>query len=254
MMSESSRPSVAAFRPDDGRADEAAALLEELGAEPVIDPMLELVPTGNLPGTVADIVVLTSPAAATILTEAAWNPGEVTLCAIGERTASTLREAGYDVDVVPDEYTSSGMVEALADRAPGRRIDVARSDHGSPVLLDGLREAGATVEETILYELRRPDGAGWSAERLVAGELDAVLFTSALTVEHFLESAADRGIEPGVNDALDAVVVAAIGEPTRRAAEARGIGVDVVPDRVSFEELAVATLTHLAGRHVNHNG
>lgn len=240
-----SPPRIAAFRPDDGRAAAAGELLTRLGADPVIDPMVRLAPTGALPSATGDFVVLTSPAAAEILAEAEWRSEDVTVCAIGSRTAAALRETGITVDIVPAEYTSSGLVETLSGLVDGQHVEVARSDHGSPVLLEGLREAGATVTETILYELRRPEGAGESAMLLAEGDLDAVLFTSALTVEHFLKSADEREIGADVREQLATVVVGAIGAPTRRAAEKRDIAVDVVPETVSFERLAEAVIEQL---------
>lgn len=238
-------PRVAAFRPADGRAAAARDRLEALGADPVIDPMLELVTTGEAPRTDADYVVLTSPAAAEIVADLSWEPGGARVCAIGDRTAAALEASGIDVDVVPETYTSRGLVETLADRIEGADIEVARSDHGTPDLLAGLRDAGATVNETVLYRLRRPENAGESAELVARGKLDAVLFTSALTVEHFLEAASDRGIEPVVREGLSDIAVGAIGAPTAEAAQESGIEVDVVPSTVSFDRLATEVVTAL---------
>jgi uroporphyrinogen-III synthase len=117
------------------------------------------------------------------------------------------------------------------------------------VLLDGLRDAGAAVHETVLYRLARPPGSGRSAELVAAGEIDAALFTSSLTVEHCLEAAAERGVREAAFEALDEAVVGAIGEPTRETAEAAGAGVDVVPEVASFEALATATVERAAPTH-----
>jgi len=235
-----SRPTVAVFRPDDGRAQRAREVLGELGAAPLVDPMLAVEPTGATPRTDADYTVLTSTTAAG-LARGEWALSG-TVCAIGEATASALREAGYAVDVVPGTYSSRGLVDRLADEVAGARVEVARSDHGSEVLLDGLESAGAYVHETVLYELVRPDGAGESAERVAAGEVDAALFTSTLTVEHFLAAAADRGVRDDAVDGLNRATVGAIGEPTREAARAAGVAVDVVPEAADFEALARETL------------
>jgi len=278
---------VAAFRPDDERLADAVELIESLGATPVPDPMLAVEPTGALPRSDADFVVLTSKtgvelaaglrsdgdaderdsssprsqahedadAAGTGTADDAagadtasdapaerWDPGDATICAIGEPTADVLREAGYDVDLVPDEFSSSGLVDALADEVDGARVEVARSDHGSAVLTDGLEAAGAYVHETILYRLVRPEGAGKSAELAADGELDAALFTSSLTVEHFLDAAEELGVREDAVAGLADATVGVIGEPTRETAEELGIDVDVVPERADFEELACETI------------
>jgi len=256
---------VAAFRPDDERLADAVELIESLGATPVPDPMLAVEPTGARPRSDADFVVLTSKtgvelaaglrsdgdleaADADIDADAAgapverWDPGDATICAIGEPTAEVLREAGYGVDLVPEEFSSSGLVDALADSVDGARVEVARSDHGSAVLTDGLEEAGAYVHETILYRLVRPEGAGESAELAADGELDAALFTSSLTVEHFLDAAEELGVRETAIEGLTEATVGVIGEPTRETAESLGIDVDVVPERADFEALACATI------------
>jgi len=252
---------VAAFRPDDERLADAVELIESLGATPVPDPMLAVEPTGARPRSDADFVVLTSKTGVELAAglrsdgdaEAAgadaaaapakrWDPGDATVCAIGEPTADVLREAGYDVDLVPEEFSSSGLVDALADSVDGARVEVARSDHGSAVLTDGLEAAGAYVHETILYRLVRPEGAGESAELAADGELDAALFTSSLTVEHFLDAAEELGVREAAIEGLADATVGVIGEPTRETAEGLGIEVDVVPERADFEALACETI------------
>ncbi|WP_458188839.1 uroporphyrinogen-III synthase [Haladaptatus sp. NG-WS-4] len=235
---------VAVFRPDDERLDEATALLESLGADPVADPMLAVESTGNTPRD-ASFVVLTSKTGVELAHEAGWTPGDATVCAIGDATAEALEEYGYEVDVVPDEFSSRGLVAALADRVEGERVEVARSDHGSAVLTDGLADAGAEVHETILYELVRPADAGHSTELAADGELDGVLFTSSLTVEYFLDAAAERGIRDDVTRNLETITVGAIGTPTDETAREHGIRVDVVPETASFDRLAREAVAHI---------
>lgn len=239
----SQRVRVAVFRPSDERLRDAVELLDSLGATSVPDSMLAVEPTGAAPRTDdADYVILTSKTGVELAADAGWEPGETVVCAIGDSTADALRRAGYRVDRVPDEFSSTGLVRTVADEVDGKRVEVARSDHGSSVLTDGLREAGADVRETILYRLVRPESAGRSTELAAAGDLEGALFTSSLTVEHFLDAAAERGIRDDAVGGLNAAVVGAIGEPTKLTAESRGIEVDVVPGQADFEELACAVV------------
>lgn len=228
---------VGVFRPDDDRMTRAIELLEELGTEPIPDPMLAVEPSGTTPKTDADYTVLTSKTGVELAAQAEWTPPGI-VCAIGSSTADSLRAHSYPVDVVPGTFTSTGLVDALSDRVDGARVDVARSDHGSPVLTDGLQDAGAYVHETVLYRLTRPPRAGVSTERAATGGIDAALFTSSLTVEHFLAAAAERGVRSEAIDGLADAVVGAIGPPTRNTAEDAGIEVDIVPGRADFKTLA----------------
>jgi uroporphyrinogen-III synthase len=240
-------PTVAAFRPDDDRLADALATLEALGVDPLGDPMLAVEPTGATPRTDADYAVLTSKTGVELAAEGEWDPDGTTVCAIGRSTADALEDAGYAVAVVPEEFSSRGLVDRLDGDVDGARVEVARSDHGSAVLLDGLESAGAYCHETVLYRLVRPEGAGQSVERAAAGGLDGALFTSSLTVEHFVDAARERGIEADAIAGLNGAVVGAIGIPTKETAESLGIEVDVVPDEADFEQLATAVVERLDG-------
>ena len=236
-MSDESSPVVAVFRPADERIDRAVEFLESLGATPVPDPMLAVDPTGATPAE-APVVVFTSKTGVELAAEAGWTPGQRTLVAIGPATAAVARDAGWSVDVVPEEYTSAGLVSALRGRVEGEHVSVARSDHGSEVLLEGLDDAGAQVTETVLYRLQRPAAAGESAELAAAGDLDGLAFTSSLTVEHFLAAATDRGVRDEAVAGATGAVVGAIGPPTAETAADCGLTVDVVPEAADFEALA----------------
>lgn len=235
---------VAFFRPDDERAERATTLLEALGVDPLSDPMLAVEPTGSTPRSDADYTVLTSKTGAELVAEAGWEPvGE--LVAIGTPTADALEAVGYAVDRLPSEFSSAGLVDELERDAPGSRIEVARSDHGSPVLTDGLNALGAYVHETVLYRLVRPNGSGESTTVAANDELEGACFTSSLTVEHFIAAADDRGVRADAIEGLNEAVVGAIGEPTRKTAEENGIEVDVVPDVAEFDALARAVVDRL---------
>lgn len=232
---------IAVFRPDDGRLEAAVSFIESLGAAALGDAMLEVRPTGNAPREDGDFTILTSKTGVELAAEAGWN-ARGTVCAVGEGTASRLREFEYPVHRIPEEFSSAGLVEELEADVDGTRVEVARSDHGSPVLTDGLEASGAYVHETILYELVRPADAGTSAEAAAAGKLSGAIFTSSLMVQHFLDAAEERGIRAEALDGLNESVVGVIGEPTKSTAEGLGIEVDVVPEKADFETLARAVI------------
>ena len=248
------RPRVAVFRPDDERLTDAVETLDTLGVEAVPDPMLAVEPTGAVPEA-ADWLVFTSKTGVELAAEAGWSPADARpddagnrpgVACIGPATADAAEAAGWTVDLIPDEYSSTGLVAAFrAVGVDGVRVEVARSDHGSPVLLEGLRDAGARVNETVLYELVRPEGSGDSAEAAARGDLDGACFTSSLTVEHFLDAAAEHGVRDEALAGLDDAVVGCIGHPTRETAEGHGVAVDVVPAEATFAALAEAVVADL---------
>lgn len=234
----SERPTIAAFRPPGERAERARETLENLGAHPLIDPMVEPIPTGALPRHDGEVIILTSSTAAEILEAEGWQPDESELIAIGPRTGEALRQVGLTVDRIPQTYTSAGLVEELSDEVDGRRVEIARSDHGSDELPRGLWETGAYVHETVLYRLDRPPDAGRSVEAALGGELDGLAFTSSLTVEHFLALASERDRLDELLVALEEAVIGAIGPPTAETARSCGLHVDVVASEATFDTLA----------------
>jgi uroporphyrinogen-III synthase len=235
-------PTFATFRPNDDRLTAAIETLDSLGVDPLGDPMLAVDPTGATPRTDADYTILTSKTGVELAAKKGWDPSGATVCAIGQSTADAIVHARNTVDLVHEEFSSRGLVERLADEVDGARIEIARSDHGSAVLLDGLESAGAYCHETVLYRLVRPEGAGKSVERAAAGELGGALFTSSLTVEHFVDAARERGVEADAIAGLNDAIVGTIGIPTKETAEGLGIDVDVVPSEADFEQLARAAV------------
>lgn len=233
----SDRPTIAAFRPPDHRAESARTTIEAAGANALLDPMLVPEPTGDRPRDDADWTILTSVTAAGLPAVTAWSPENTRVAAIGPKTADALADIGIEVDIVPETYTSDGLVAAMADEIDGARIELARSDHGSDALPAGLQTAGAYVHETVLYRLGRPADAGDSIEGVIAGAVDALAFSSSLTVAHFLETADELGMREALDSKLDDTIVGVIGPPTAETARSAGLAVDVVASEATFEAL-----------------
>lgn len=242
------KPKVAALRPDDDRIDRAVQYLQSLGVSPVADPMLTISPTGQRPQQ-AEYCIFTSKTGVELAVEYGWQPNGGTVCAVGQQTATALRDRGNTVDVVPSTFTSTGLVEALSDVIKGATVEVARSAHGSDVLIQGLEEAGGIVHETQLYRLERPDTAGKSVLLAVEGELNGILFTSPKTVEHFFDIASERGRTFTLQQKLEQMIVGAIGTPTERALRTEAVTVDTKPDSVGFDPLAEAVVQEIDNEH-----
>jgi uroporphyrinogen-III synthase len=118
---------------------------------------------------------------------------------------------------VPQRFVAEGLLEAFPSPPPGGgRVLLAQAADARPVLGDGLREAGWTVDVVEAYRTVHPLVP---TDRLAAAaDADAITFTSASTVEGWLAAAG-----PG---ALPRVVVT-IGPVTSAAAIAHGVAVDV---------------------------
>jgi uroporphyrinogen III methyltransferase/synthase len=170
------------------------ARLRALGAAVIEAPAIRIEPLeGGAPELERyDLVCLTSPNGVKLLFERLRAGGRdarafagARVAAIGPGTAAALREHGVIADVVPDEFTAEGLLQALGGQ-PARRVLVARAKEARDVLPDGLRERGAEVDVLALYEtVAEPLSA---QQRDAALGADYVTFTSSSTVKFFLEA------------------------------------------------------------------
>jgi uroporphyrinogen III methyltransferase/synthase len=103
----------------------------------------------------------------------------VRLAAIGPATADALRGCHLEPDLVPDVYTSEGLVEALRPKVAGRRVLLARADRGRELLRQEL-EAVARVDQVAVYS--QSDAADFDPDvlrQLREGPIEYVTLTSS---------------------------------------------------------------------------
>ncbi len=216
-----------------------AALLAPLGAEVTAIPLIAIDPPGDpapLRAAAAalaeyDWVVVTSAHAATALAEALaatrgsapWPP-RVRVAAIGAATAEALAARAIPVALVPGQAEGAALAAALASELTagraltGARILFPRSDRARRAVPDGLRAAGALVDEVEAYCTRFDRAAATAlAAALARGQFEGVVLTSPSNVDS-LAAAAGAGFAP----ALRGVRVVAIGPAT--AARLRELG------------------------------
>ena len=157
------------------------------------------------------------------------------LCAIGPATAVALEALGLAPDVVPEEHVAEGVLAALRE-LPMHKVLLPRAAGAREVLPRGLRERGVEVDAVTFYRTV-PAAASAAPLRLLLanGQVQLVTFTSASTVEHFIDLA---GTLPSH------VAVACIGPETRRAAEARGLRVSVTAETYTAAGLVSAIAAH----------
>lgn len=240
----SRKPTILLLRPRD-RLPESRRLCARLGLRVVAAPALEprVLKPPRLPH--ADVAVFTSRRAVEALNRRAFAALRGTeMWAIGGDTARALQEREMKARV-PEVHSSAGLARALGPRVRRKRVVLLRSRQGDPALARGLRSAGASVRDVALYTLDRPrDSAALrrAVRAAASGRIDIFAFTSAGAAGSFLDAARDEGLEKKVAAAMARGVVAALGEPTRRALRLRGVRVDFVPARADFGALARGAL------------
>ncbi len=170
----------------------------------------------------------------------ALNDPVIRVVSMGPRTSERLKSSWIEPDMMPELYTSSGLVELLTPHVSGKDVDVVRSDHGSNVLVDGLKDAGAEkVHEIRVYSIVRPVGnEQYDLVRAVAdGGVDVITFTSAQTVKNFFKTVEELGLIDTISKRLNDMLVAVIGEPTARVVEDFGVKVDIMPEDALFDAM-----------------
>jgi uroporphyrinogen III methyltransferase/synthase len=169
----------------------------------------------------------------------------VRICAIGPATARALAECGLHADLVPETFTTTGVLAALtAAGVRGQRVLLLRADIAPPALADGLRTAGADVTSIAAYRTTGGSGRHADLHRLLAEGLDAVTFTSSSTVTHLL-SALDGDTTP-----LADAIIASIGPVTSATARGAGLRVDAEADPHTIDGLIAALCEAWATRRM----
>ena len=124
----------------------------------------------------------------------------------------------------------------------GKRFLLPRSDRAREVLPEGLRREGAVVDAVTAYcNVPAEVDAQALREQLVAGELDALTFTSPSTVRAFAALLDDVSRE-----AARGCAIAAIGPVTAEALQRAGLDPHVTPERATARELVEALANHVA--------
>lgn len=186
------------------QAGTLADRLQELGADVIALPTLEIVPAADpapLRRAVRRInrytwVVLTSVNAAEYFLEEFLRIhkdirklGPVRFAAVGDATARYLESRHLSVEVKPEKFTAANLARTLARRTPlkGRHILLPRSDKAHAELPQLLKQAGAHCEEVVAYRNipARLEGEDHLLKQWQAG-VDWITFASGSAVENFM--------------------------------------------------------------------
>ena len=170
-----------------------------------------------------------------------FRPCEV--IAIGPGTSARLESLGVRVDIVPEDYSSYGLVNEIKAKYAPCKVILVRSDSGTEIISDGLASSGYDIIDVATYRLEAAEVGDdmKSLLRAVKEELDWMAFTSPMSASTFF----DRMKEMYGNNYLalmDSIKVAAIGRPTAEMLESLGRKPDLIPEKTTFHDLLLAIL------------
>ncbi|MGI8777840.1 MAG: uroporphyrinogen-III C-methyltransferase [Acidimicrobiales bacterium] len=157
--------------------------------------------------------------------------GETQVAAVGTATATALASHGVVADLVAGRAVAEALAEAFpaASRCPAGRVLLPQAAAAAPALADGLAAKEWLVDVVEAYRTlaTAPDAEALAA----AATADAIAFTSASTVDNYLDAAELPAVPP---------VVACIGPVTAERARQRGVTVSAVAAEASVDALVEA--------------
>lgn len=242
-----SRPVVAITRPKD-RAKKACDIVEKLGGSAVLAPTLDLKPvnTSSLRELVErkdelDWIIFTSPT--TIVSLNKFYPDfiktlDCKLAVIGNKTGKLAEKNGLGVDLMPNDFTAEGLIEEFKRRGiTGKTIGIPRTASARPVLPEELEKLGNEIILAEAYKSLFPMDEK-AVEDLILKienkEIDAITFTSPLTVENFFEIVEDK--EKIAKLLSDNLLTVCIGPITARVLEKYDID-HIYPDTYTVPDM-----------------
>ena len=230
------------------QASELRGRLEQLGAEVIELPAIALEPIAFLLPALDRYAWLVFTSANGVhaffdqglagagLDARALAPARV--AAIGPGTADALAGRGVRADLVPPRFVAESLLEAFPDpEQPGARVLVARAESARDVLPEGLAERGYEVDVLAVYRTVPVAADAGHLERVRAGDVDAITFTSSSTVKNFCAAV-------GPFTAAQPAVIS-IGPVTSETARALGLRVDTEADPHTIDGLVTAVLETL---------
>ena len=200
-----SKPVVAITRPKD-RAQKACEIVEKLGGKPILAPTLDLEPVNseslkNLVKRKDDLdwIIFTSPT--TIVSLNKFYPDfiktlDCKLAVIGNKTGKLAEKNGLSFDLMPKDFTAEGLIEEFEKREiTNQVIGIPRTASARPILPESLEKLGNEVILAEAYKSLFPmdeDAVKDLISKIENKKIDAITFTSPLTVENFFEIVEDK--------------------------------------------------------------
>ncbi|NVM05014.1 MAG: uroporphyrinogen-III synthase [Candidatus Helarchaeota archaeon] len=163
---------------------------------------------------------------------------QITIAAIGEKTADKLESEGIKVDLIPKSYTSIDLGKLMIEYGViNKRIFLLRANIATEDLPNLLMEAQATVISFTVYKVvpEKIENIRKIVDEILAGQIDIIIFTSAFAA-NTLFGYSDRKYYQNLLDyAMEKVKIVAIGPITQKALAGIGFNVEIVAKTYTIE-------------------
>lgn len=258
--------------------------LEELGAEIIEFPTIEIIPPENydqLDNSIDrietyDWLIFTSRNGVKYFFNRLFEKERdirdlkgLKICAIGIKTAEEVNKYGIRVDLIPEEFRAEGLIEAFIKVSSKQcavcgkegsdfplkdlRFLLPRAEKAREIFPEKIRELGGEIDVPVAYRTIKPESRGKRLRRfLKEGRISIATFTSAATFNNFREI-----MGADAEELLKGVAIAVIGPITAKAVEKAGLNVDIMPKEATIEAMAEEIIQWIKGkkdRRVNDEG
>jgi uroporphyrinogen-III synthase len=253
-------------------AERLGRMLREQGATVVSCPAVAIVDVadpapvaawlGRFVADPADYLVLLTGEGLTRLHELAQRIGigrdfvaslsRTTTIIRGPKPARALRALGLAPQLRAEEATTEGLIAVLSGLdLRGRRVAVQLYPGAASRLTDFLEAAGALPDPVTpyAYATAAPDEAlAGLIEKIAAGGIDAIAFTSASQAKRLFDLARERGAADRLTSALQRTSIAAVGPVVAAELERHGVSPTIVPAGQYFMKPLVTAITAALAR------
>ena len=239
------------------QSKESSEIFKELGANVITFPTLDIVPPSSWKEfdkivksrTKIDFIIFTSAHSVKMFDRRCsdlnltLDYSELKVTAIGNKTAAVCSRYNIPVHIIPQKFSSEGVVEELSGfNLKDKIVFIPRSEIGREELPEGLEKLGAVIKAAPVYNVSIPpeDKVAKYIEILKNSKPDLFIFTSPSTFENFLEILK-------INNPVKyfkSFDVAAIGPTTRTAIDSHYVNVNIIPKEYTLSGLAKAIVEY----------
>ncbi len=238
------------------QASQLSRQLEELGAEAIEIPTIEIRPPRNFSGLDRAIrlvatyhwIIFTSVNGVEAFFGRLARLGDlrdlkgIQIAAIGPATAESITKKGIRVDLVAKEFRAEGILGPLGKRVRGKRILIPRAREAREILVTGLKRFGARVDLVEAYCAVLPPSGKKALQRILEGPgIDLITVASSSTVENFVTMAGRTLMKR-----LRRIPVASIGPITTQTAKRLKLNVVIQPRRYTIPDLTRSVVAYFS--------
>ena len=199
-----------------------------------------------------DYLVFTSTDAVEVFSEIAKKKrldlSKIKIAAIGKSTADECTSAGFTVDILPDEFSSKGLIKKFSELdLANKHILLPGSLLARGELNMGLSDLGAQVYSVPIYDVVENDLANLKAEHhhLQKKHPSIFIFTSPSSFNNFLKLMNISDVEKFFCKST----LCAIGTTTEEAMFDKGVLVNIVPDTFTISGVGEAIIKYFEITH-----